>query len=150
MKKLASQDRQALIRLASSLKPGSSARRAILAGLTKQSNDDVNIPGKHIFERAGVYGDAKVWGKAKLFGKAEVYGYAKVYGEAQLYGDAEVWGDAKVYGEAEVYGNAKVYGDAKVFGKADISGTARLMGGEWDGSEGPITSGKWKAPGDPA
>ena len=39
MKRLAAQDRQALIRLASSLRPGSSARRAILAGLTKRSNE---------------------------------------------------------------------------------------------------------------
>ena len=49
--------------------------------------------------------------------------------------------NAKVFGDA--VGNAWVYGDAKVWGNAVI------LGGVWDGSEGPITSGKWKAPGVP-
>ena len=57
--------------------------------------------------------------------------------------NAKVFGDAVVSGDAKVSGNAWVYGDAQVWGNAVI------LGGVWDGSEGPITSGKWKAPGVP-
>ena len=138
MKRLASQDRQALIKLASSLRPGSSERRAILAGLTKRSNGEVNIPGVHILERA------------KVYGSAQVSSWATVTGDAEVYGDAHVYGDANVYGKAHVYGNAYVRGGAHVYGNADISGNAVIWGGDWDGSEGPITEGKWLAPGVPA
>ena len=52
-------------------------------------------------------------------------------------------------GNAHVYGNAKVYGGAYLKDDADISVTAEILGGNWDGSEGPITKGKWKSPGVP-
>ena len=144
MKKLAAQDRSALIKLASGLKPGSPERVAILAGLTKQSGGDSNIPGKHILDNAKVYGDAKV------YDDAEVSGDAHVFGNAEVFGDAMVWGDAKVYGNATLSGRVFVTGEAEVYGKANISGTARILGGDWDGSEGKITSGRWMAPGVPA
>ena len=74
--KLAAQDRSALIKLASGLKPGSPERVAILAGLTKQSGGDFNIPGKHILDNAIVRGKAKVYARAKVKGDAEVSGRA--------------------------------------------------------------------------
>ena len=58
--------------------------------------------------------------------------------------------NAQVSGKARVSGNAKVYGSARVYGSAKIGGTAILIGGSWNGFEGEITSGKWKAPGVPA
>jgi len=208
--KISSQDRSALIRLASSLPAGSSERKVILAGLSKTSAGEVNVPGQHIFQKARVYDKAKVFGDATVSGNAKVYDNATVYGTAQVSGNASVcgyagasgnvkvdgtaavygkaWvsmnatvsGSAKVYedaavgGHAEVSGNAavsgrasvaynaKVSGNAKVYGKAvvggnamisgnaQIGGTAVILGGNWDGSEGPITSGKWSAPGVPA
>jgi hypothetical protein len=51
---------------------------------------------------------------------------------------------------AKVFDWAKVSGDAFVGGEARIGGDAVILGGEWDGSEGGVTSGKWKAPGVPA
>lgn len=239
MNKISSQDRSALIRLASSLPAGSPERRSILAGLDQSpariAAGEVNVPGKHILDNAEVYEDAKVADKAKVYDGAKVYGYAqvyenakvygdayvyhvaKVYGNAQVYGDAavkggwitddaqvydnavvsddatvsgnakvfgkaELWGrcgafknaqvygnanvgnsakvsgnakvfgsamvwkNAMVYGNAQVYGKAKVYGDAQVFGNARIGGTAIISGGQWDGSEGEITSGTWSSP----
>ena len=79
-----------------------------------------NIPGKHILDRAKVFGDAKVYGIAQVFGNAQVYGIAEVFNNAQ------------------------------VFGNAEVGGTATILGGKWDGSEGPIIEGMWKAPGMPA
>jgi hypothetical protein len=38
---------------------------------------------------------------------------------------------------------------AEVSGVADISGTAEILGGKWDGSEGRIAKGEWRAPGVP-
>ena len=128
---------------------------------------EVNIPGVHILDNAEVIGNAKVFGDAKVYASAmvsggevsdnaTVSGDAKVYGNAQVYGNAEVYGKAKVGGEAEVYGNAvvsggaHVYGGARVYGDAKVFGTAVILGGDWDGSEGPITSGRWMAPGVPA
>ena len=58
--------------------------------------------------------------------------------------------NAKVYGHAYVSGNATVSGDAQVYDYAMVWGDAVILGGDWDGSEGPITSGKWMAPGVPA
>ena len=49
--KLAAQDRQALIRLASSLRPGSSERRAILAGLSKASVIPQDLPDFETLEK---------------------------------------------------------------------------------------------------
>ena len=62
---------------------------------------------------------------------------------------AEVSESAQVTGNAQVSGKAKVMGSAKVYGDARIGGTAILLGGSWDGSEGPITEGRWKSPGVP-
>ena len=119
----------------------------------------VNVHGKHVLGAAMVDVNAKVYGRAKVSeyvivrGTAEVYGDARVYGDVTVGGDAHVYGDAKVYGFAQVYGDAHVYGDAKVYGRAhvygdaNISGTAIITGGNWDGSEGPITKGTWKSPG---
>ena len=123
-KNLTASDRKALIRLASSLPAGSPERRAILAGLQKgaSTRGDVNVPGKHILERAEVTDNAKVSDKAVVSGNAEV-------------GD-----NAKVSGRAQVGGNAVVYRNARIGGKAVI------LGGEWDGSEGEITKGVWKSP----
>jgi hypothetical protein len=50
---------------------------------------------------------------------------------------------------AQIYGDARVYGEAHVRGHARIHGTAFLLGGVWDGSEGEITKGRWRAPGVP-
>jgi len=33
-----------------------------------------------------------------------------------------------------------------VYGKAVIGGTAVILGGKWNGSEGPIMEGTWKSP----
>jgi hypothetical protein len=37
-----------------------------------------------------------------------------------------------------------------VYGRARIGGDAVILGGYWDGKEGPITFGRWKGPGIPA
>jgi hypothetical protein len=111
-----------------------------------KDNAEVSSDAK-VLENAEVSGKAQVFGYAMVTDRAMVYGYAMVSGYAMVYEDAKVWGKANVWGNALVYGDAKVYGNAKVFGKADISGTAEILGGTWDGSEGPITSGKWKGPG---
>lgn len=146
---------------------------------SKTAFGDFNIPDKHIFHRAEVsdkakvsdgahvrddaklYDRAQVFDKAQVYDNAEMYDEAKVYGEAEVFGRSELSGKAKVYGNAEVsgkaivggdahvYGSAQVYGDAIVAGDAKIGGTAVIIGGHWDGSEGTITSGKWKAPGVP-
>ena len=58
--------------------------------------------------------------------------------------------NAKVYDHAYVSGNATVSGDAVVWGDAKVWGDAVILGDDWDGSEGKITSGRWKAPGVPA
>ena len=79
-----------------------------------------------------------------------MYGNAKVWGNAQVSDNAQVYEEARVSGNARVYGNAKVYGKALLQISAHIGGDAEILGGTWDGSEGPITSGKWKAPGVPA
>jgi len=142
--------------------------------VNKMASVEVNVRGKHIldnalvsrdaavFLNATVSGNAAVLDNAMVFGRAEVYGEARVYerakvfddakvsGKAHVGGNAGVYGKAIVSGYAQVYGNAKVGDRAKVFGKADISGTAEILGGIWDGSEGPITSGRWKGPGIPA
>ena len=55
-----------------------------------------------------------------------------------------------ILGDAKVTENATVAGNATVSGTANISGDAVILGGSWDGSEGPITSGRWKAPRVPA
>ena len=130
--RLASSDRSSLIRLASSLPVGSSERRTILAGLSKVSALEYNVPGIHILDNA------------------QVFGFAGVYGDATVSDRAKVSGRAQVFGDAEVFGRAQVYGGAKIFGRARIGGTAQILGGEWDGSEGDILSGKWLAPGVPA
>lgn len=123
MRKTAS-DKSILLKLASSLPVGDEARRAILAGLQKSAWIEphlfphlINIPGKHILNRA----------------------FAS--------GNSQVTGGAQVFGEAMIYDNAKVSGEAQVFGKAKIGGTAEIFGGTWDGSEGEILEGRWKAPG---
>jgi len=133
-----------------------------------------------VFGNAEVYGDAWVGGDAKVGGKARIGGTAVILGgewdgsegevlsgtwlapgvpkimakfnvpKIHIFGRAKVYGRAKVFENAKVYGNARVYGTARVFGKARIGGTAIIVGGNWDGSEGPITSGAWKAPGIPA
>jgi len=154
MRKLNAGDRSALIKLASSLPVGSPERRAILAGLESEIKKDadpkshdqnkpetfyekkaagaVNVPGKHILDRAKVDDNAHVWGNAEVSDRAYVSGKASVSGNAKVYGDA------------------MVSGNAIVGGNANIGGDAVILGGKWDGSEGPITSGKWKAPGIPA
>ena len=115
-----------------------------------------------VFENAKVSGHAKVSGNAvvkgdaKVFGFAEVYNDARVRGNAQVTDNAQVFGMAKVFGNAtvrdnaQVLGNAEVYGNADVGGDAYIGGKAVILGGEWDGSEGPIMLGRWKGPGVPA
>jgi carbonic anhydrase/acetyltransferase-like protein (isoleucine patch superfamily)/predicted DNA-binding WGR domain protein len=125
-------------------------------------NAEVNGPNAKVYSNAKVHGNAKVLVHAQVSDKAEVYGDARIYERAMVFGQAKVFDDAKVFDRAEVsgaatvYGNAKVYGDAKVdgyakvFGKADISGDAEIAGGKWDGSEGPVTSGRWFGPGVPA
>lgn len=130
-----SSDRSRLIRLASSLPVGSPERRTILAGLSRVSRVsalEYNVPGIHILDNA------------------QVFGFAGVYGNATVSDRAKVSGRAQVFGQAEVFGRAQVLGAAKIFGQARIGGTAQILGGEWDGSEGDILSGRWVAPGEPA
>lgn len=112
-------DRSTLIRLASTLPVGSTERKAILAGLSREAASKYNVPGKHILDNAQVSGNAKVYGGAWVIDNAEVSGKAKVYGRPVLKG------------------------------RARIGGTAVILGGEWDGSEGEILSGRWMAPGVP-
>ena len=131
---LTAQDRSSLIRLASTLPVGSAERKAILAGLaqTKQASGEINVPGKHIRDSAMVSENARVYDNALVFENAKVYDNAEVYDNALVYDDALVYGYARVSGEAR------------------IGGTAVILGGEWDGTEGPVLSGKWLAPGVPA
>ena len=103
-----------------------------------------------LFDSALAYDNAKISGDASVFGKSTVRGKAKVTGHAKVYGDADVGASAFVGGGAEIYDRAKVFGTAQVSGKARIKGTAVILGGKWDGSEGPITSGTWNGPGIPA
>jgi hypothetical protein len=56
---------------------------------------------------------------------------------------------AQVLDNAVVFGKAQVAG-AQLEGFASIGGTALILGGRWDGSEGEITSGKWRGPDIPA
>ena len=100
-----------------------------------------------LFDSALAYDNAKISGDASVFGKSTVRGKAKVTGHAKVYGDADVGASAFVGGSAEIYDRAKVFGTAQVSGKARIKGTAVILGGKWDGSEGPIDSGSWMAPG---
>ena len=51
-----------------------------------------------------------------------------------------------MFGHAKVYGYATIRGNAVVSGKANIYGYAVILGGTWNGSEGPITEGTWKSP----
>ncbi len=164
---LTASDRSRLIEIAASLPNGDKSRKAILAGLKKASTD-FNVPGKHIFDKAEVSGNAKVSEEAQVSGYARVFDNAQISGSAdisersQVFGDAQVFGkayvsdEAKVFGDAEVYGNAiiggksKVSGLARVFGRAYIVGDAEIVGGYWDGTEGHVLSGKWKSPGVPA
>ena len=114
MNKLSSQDRSALIRLASTLPVGSTERKAILAGLSKTSSGEFNIPGKHILDSAQVSGKARVLWDAEVSENAKVYGNAEVSTKAKVWGSAQVYDDAKVLVVAKVYDNASVYGNAKV------------------------------------
>ena len=138
----------------------------ILEGAQVTENAKV-FDGAQAFGRAQVGGKAKVYGKASVSDRAHVYGMAQVYGEALVYGNAKVTLHANVSGDARVYGNATVAGQAmitghakvsgkavvmgkaKVFGRANISGSTVIYGGNWDGSEGEITSGSWEGPGIP-
>ncbi len=76
MNKFSSQDRSALIRLASTLPVGSTERKAILAGLGQTlgrvASGEVNVPGKHILENAEVSGNAEVYENAQVGGNAQV------------------------------------------------------------------------------
>lgn len=127
-----------------------------------------NIPGKHVFDEAKVYTDASVVMNGKARGRATVTDAATVTqeatvegrctikdkavirGNATVKGWATVGGEAYVEGDAEVGGRAVIKGNALVKGNAVIKGKAIIYGGTWDGSEGPITSGTWSAPGVPA
>lgn len=127
---LTASDRASLIRLASSLPAGSAERKAILAGLgqTKQASEEINVPGKHVFDRAEVFDGAKVFGKAKVSGDAQVYGDAVVFDKAKVFERAEVYGNAKVFDRAKVSGNAKVFDRAEVSGKTEVYGNAKVSG----------------------
>jgi hypothetical protein len=136
--------------------------RPHLLPLLKQAAGEVNVPGLHILGnavvsgkgkvlmRAQALGNAQVTGESKVFGRAQVSGNAKLTGKARVYDNAQVADNAHVGGDAHVHGKAKVFGTSEVYGSTSISGTAGILGGKWDGSEGPITSGQWKAPGVPA
>ena len=76
---LTASDRSALIRLASTLPVGSVERKAILAGLSKTSSGEVNVPGKHILDNAEVFRNAKVFGNAEVYDNAEVFRNAYGY-----------------------------------------------------------------------
>jgi carbonic anhydrase/acetyltransferase-like protein (isoleucine patch superfamily) len=133
-------------------------------GSVKKAQEFINVPGKHIFDKAEVTDNARVSGRAKVTGDAEVFdnavvtgralvtdnakvwGYAKVFGYARVKDNAKVSGRAKVWGQAQVYENAWVVGRATVTGNARIGGTAVIRGGVWDGTEGNITKGTWDSP----
>jgi hypothetical protein len=148
-------------RLAEDLAEKFLGRTASILRSRRKASGEANVPGKHIFGKATVEGKAKVFGRAMVKGYASVYGNAKVSGyavvsgdakvggTAQVFEDATVLGYAKVYGNARVYGNAIVSGYAELFGDTQVCGDAEIIGGKWNGL-GPITSGRWKAPGVPA
>ena len=112
----------------------------------KDSKSGVNTPD-HIRGKARVTNNAKVYGKAQIFGNAWAGGKASISGNAKVSGKAMVYGTAKVSGNAIISGGAMVCGEARVSGTARINGSAIIIGGIWDGSEGEVAEGKWKAPG---
>jgi hypothetical protein len=101
--------------------------------------DNAIVGGNADVHRCDVSGNAKISGRDTQLRESKISGNAKVTGEVYSY-NADISGDAKVSGKAKIQ-------DAKISGKARISGTAVILGGEWDGSEGPITEGVWTAPG---
>ncbi len=103
-----------------------------------------------IYESVRIGGHAQVRGHAQVKGEVLLCGGTQVSGNAEIWGEAWIEGDTHVKGNARVYGNAQIRGDAVITGMARIGGTAEILGGVWDGSEGEITEGRWRAPGVPA
>lgn len=132
-------------------------QKALVADRAKVSGSAVIFYSGRVLWDAEVSGNATVAGLAAVYGRAKVYDNAKVYRSALVRGNAQVFGNAMVFSgaavvedDAQVYGNAKVTGTAWISGRARIGGRAVILGGKWDGSEGEVTSGRWKAPGVPA
>lgn len=97
-------------------------------------------PTARVRYSAVVKDDARIEDEAGIGGQAEVGGNARIAGRASVCGWARVGGDAVVDGDADVRHTAVVRGTAR------IGGTAQILGGVWDGSEGPIMEGCWFSP----
>ena len=140
----------------------SSKKMTNVAGSAEVLDQALVDDNAEVADNAKVFHNAKITGNARIYGNAQVHGdalisdRAKVTGNAQVSGDAKITGSAKatansvIYGDAKITGSAKITGNAQVYGNAKIGGTAEILGGKWDGTEGEITSGRWKAPGVPA
>ena len=97
-------------------------------------------PSARVRYSAVVKDDARIEDEAGIGGQAEVGGRARIAGRASVCGRARVEGDARVDGDADVRHTAVIRGTAR------IGGTAQILGGVWDGSEGPIMEGCWFSP----
>ena len=135
--------------------------------------DEVTLGGKpkikdqaRVTQRATVEGDSTVAGEALVTGDALVTddsyvgddaivgGFSRLYNRSEAGGRARLFGailyDTVFVGGDAILGECKIYGNTVVGGTAEIDAGAIILGGTWDGSEGPVYGGVWRGPNDPA